>query len=111
MTGIAPQHPDIGSGETLNGGVDFTSQLDSTESITGTPTVVEETTSDLTISAISGNAAAVTINGTSVGIGKAVLFTVTGAVSLTEYSLLVTCATDASTPQTLTARVRMTGEP
>ena len=70
MTGIAKEIPRAGSAEAQNGGADFTLQLDSAELLTGTPTVVEQVTTDLTISSESINSAAVEINGDTVAIGR-----------------------------------------
>ena len=110
MTGIAKEIPRAGSTEAQNGGADFTLQLDSAELLTGTPTVVEQATSDLTISNESINSAAAEINGDTVAIGKAVMFSVTGAAAGVLYTLLVTAGSDATPAQTLTLRVRLRGE-
>ena len=110
MTGIAKEIPRAGSAEAQNGGADFTLQLDSAELLTGTPTVVEQVTTDLTISSESINSAAVEINGDTVAIGKAVMFSVAGATAGVLYTLLVTAASDATPAQTLTWRVRRRGE-
>ena len=77
LTGIV----EISVGDTDNGGVDFTGELDSAETIAAVNSVTEVTSSDLTITGAAVNASAVTIKGESVAIGKAVLFTVSGQLA------------------------------
>lgn len=88
----------------------FVGQLDSGELLTGTPTVTEytedadgvlTTSSDLTISDIAVNTAALTINGKTVAVGQAVQFKVSGGTADTNYVLRITAATDATPAQTL----------
>lgn len=108
MSGTAKQRPIMVSGETRNGKVSFVDLLDSGESLTGTPTVVEVTTSELTISNAAVNTAEETINGETVAIGKAVLFKVTdgGSGDLATYTLRITVSTDATPAQTFERYVR-----
>jgi len=107
VTANATQLHRIGVGEVRNVAIDFTGVLDSGEVLTGTPTVVEETTSDLTITNKVVSTAVVVINHADVPIGEAVQFRVdaTSAVLNRTYILLITCDTDAG--QTVKARVRM----
>lgn len=108
------QTPEISHGATERGAVDITKHLDGSETLTGTPTLVElslgsdgepETDAngdpvpaaagDLTISAVAVSSAVLTIRRKSVSIGKAVTFLVSGAKDGTSYICLLTCATTA----------------
>lgn len=60
----------------LNAAVDFTDMLDAGEALTGTPTVVEVTTSQLTLDNKAVSTGALTINNRAVAIGDAVQFRV-----------------------------------
>ena len=87
--------------------LDYTDLLDSGESITGTPVVAEQTSSDLTISSEQFNSSATVINGRSVSAGKAVQFLVSGQLAATErYSLHVTAITDSTPQRTIKRGVR-----
>jgi len=98
----APDRPVAVVGETKKFGVDCTNILEDGELLTGTPTVAEETTSDLSISEEQVNVAAVTLNGESVAIGKAVLFYASGFLKASApYTIKITATTDAAVPQTL----------
>src|SRR4051812_28428419 len=92
---IPTKHPS----ETRTAGVSFVNVLESGESLTGTPTVTA-TPSGLTISNIQTNAVAVTINGASVAVGKAVLFSVAGGNNGKKYQLEVQCSTNGTLAQT-----------
>jgi len=75
--------------------------LDTGESLTGTPTVVEVTTTDLTITSKAVSTTALTINGTSVAAGAAVQFKVSGMKTTgSPYTLKVTVSTNATPAQT-----------
>ena len=88
-------------GETNNFAVSFAGVLDSGEVLTGTPTVVEVTTSDLTIANVAVNSSALTINERTVAIGNAVQFNVLGQLAANSpYTLKITAMTDASPAQT-----------
>lgn len=88
-------------GETNNFAVSFVGQLDSGESLSGTPTVEEQDTSDLTITSKKVSTSALTINDQSVAAGKAVQFTVRGQlVANTPYTIKITVTTDGSPNQT-----------
>lgn len=93
-------------GETRLCAVSFAEKLDSGELLTGTPTVTELTTADLTIDNVAVNVAALTVDGESAAIGQAVQFRVAGQQAGTTYSLRVQCGTDATPAQTLRALVR-----
>ena len=93
-------------GETRLFSVSFDGKLDSGELLTGTPTVVEVTTSDLTISNKAVNVAALSINHETVAIGKAVQFKVSGQLAASSpYTILITCGTDSDPAQTVKGRV------
>lgn len=112
MTGtalVAPQLPYVAVGETSNGAVDFGGTLDSGELLTGTPTVAEQTSSDLTITNVAVNTAALTIDGSSAAIGEAVQFAFSGQLADTKYTLKITAASDATPPQTIIRWVRFSG--
>ena len=97
----APQRPVAVVGETNNFSVSFAGRLDSGEVMTGTPTAVEQTSSDLTISNVAVNTAALTINDISVAIGNAVQFKVLGQlVANTPYTVKITAGTDSTPAQT-----------
>lgn len=100
LTGL----PKISVGDTDTVSVDLQDYLDSGETFTGTPTVVEITTTDLTLSNKTVNAAAITIQGRAVGIGAAIQFKVSGQLAGRTYKIQVTGTTTAS--RTLTFYVQ-----
>ncbi len=74
--------------------VSYADVLDSGETLTGTPTVAEVTTTDLTITAKAVSTAALTINGVGVAIGAAVQFKVAGQlITHTPYTIKITVST------------------
>ena len=77
------KHPD----ELLLFTFDYTNDLGSSETLTGTPTVEELTTSDLTIGTPAINSSAVTVDGVEIAIGKAVQVQVSAGLDGTTYSL------------------------
>ncbi len=88
---------DILVGETRNCAVSFKGMLDSGELLSGTPTVAEITSSDLTLGSKALNTATLTIDDdTSVLASQAVQFTVTGGTADTKYQVLITVGTDDS---------------
>jgi len=96
------QIPVVSEGGTRNAAVNFQELLDSGELLTGTPTVVEQTTSDLTISNVSVSTAQLEILGDTVAIGEAVQYTFSGQLaSQGSYKVRVTATTDATPAQTL----------
>lgn len=105
----APQQYQLAESETALVSVDFQPLLDSGELLTGTPTVAEITTTDLTLANAAVNTAALTVNGVAVAISEAVQFSVTGAQPSTAYRIRVTCGTDSTPAQTRTQIVRVYG--
>jgi len=92
----APQIGQLLIGEVANVAIDCSGFLDSGETITGTVTVEEQSTSDLTISSEQVNGSTITINGASVSAGYAVQCRVdTTGASAREYSLMVSVVTSA----------------
>ena len=83
--------------------INCTSDLDSGESLTGTPTVAEVTSSDLTLGSKSVNTATYTdaATGVLVAIGKGIIFTAAGGTAGTTYRVRITCGTDATPAETL----------
>ena len=102
MTVELKQKRTISSGDTEIVSINFTDLLDSGELLTGTPTVAEQTTSDLTL----GNKAVNTATyeeaqtGNTVAIGAAVQFTVSPGGSTGTYTIRVTVSTDATPART-----------
>ena len=97
----APERPVAGVGETNNLSVSFVGVLDSGELLTGTPTATEVTSSDLTISNVAVNTAALVINDITVAIGKAVQCKVVGQLAASVlYTIKITAATDSTPAQT-----------
>lgn len=105
MSHTAIEVPDKAVTEVLNAAVSFSGKLEAGESLTGTPTVVEETTSDLTLSSKSVSVAIINISGIDTPIGEAVQFSVQGGVAGTLYTVNISCTTDASPAQTLRGKV------
>jgi hypothetical protein len=104
---VFPERRTFIEGEVLNLDLDMTGYLNSGELITGTPTVTEVTTTDLTISNKAVNTAALTINHVEVAIGKAIQCTVVGQKAATaEYCLLVGYTSDAS-PTAAQRKIRL----
>ncbi len=81
--------------------VSFQGKLDSGELLTGTPTIVEVTTSALTLANKAVSTAALTIDGVSNATGEAVQFSVSGGTAGTQYTINVQVGTDSSPAQTL----------
>lgn len=106
MNLTAAQIPIAMVGETVLGQVSFDARLDTGELLTGTPTVTEITSADLTIDSEAVSGTAETINGLSVAASRSILFRVSGQVAGTEYKLRVQCATTSSPAQTLRGFVR-----
>lgn len=110
MSDLAPQVHEMTTTETRLVSVGFINKLESGELLTGTPTVAEETTSDLTITNKAVNTSTLTIDGVSHAAGQAVQFLVTGVVAGTLYSIDILCGTDATPAQTLNGEVRIIGK-
>lgn len=97
----ANERPVLVVGDVDNPAYSMADVLDSDELMTGTPTVVEVDTTDLTITNAAINTAALVINTRDVIIGKAVQFTVSGQlVANSPYRCKITFTTDASSPRT-----------
>lgn len=107
MPNTAPQRRTKTVGETRNLAVSFVDVLDASELLTGTPTVVEVTTSDLTITNKAVNNASMVVNGETCLAGQVVTCTVAGGVAGTDYQIRITVGTNASNAQTLQATVRL----
>ena len=105
MTIKAPELPRKSPGDTAAAAVNFVQQLRSGELLSGTPTVAEQTSSDLTISNQGLNTTTIDVAGVSAAASQAVVYTVAGGSSGTLYSIKVTVSTDASDARTL---VRLT---
>lgn len=100
-------HPD----ETRNIFVDFTKELEDTaDTIVGTPSVSELTSTDLTIANIAIGTASFTDADDYVwGASKYITFTVSGMLDDTDYDVKVTATTSAANAETLTRVVRFLG--
>lgn len=108
MGGIyAPQRPTATPGDVRIGSVSFANQLDSGELLTGTPTVVEVTTTDLTITNKVITTTAATINSVSALAGQAVQFLVSGMlVAHSPYTIKITAVSNSTPAQTFVRYVR-----
>lgn len=104
----APERPVSVVGNVEVCSVSVAGQLDSGELATGTPTVVEQTTSDLTITNVAVNTAALTISNKTVIVGNAIQFKVVDqVVANSPYTLKITFATDSTPAQTKNVFVKM----
>lgn len=89
-------NPRISEGDVELFAIDYTAWLDGDEVLTGTPTVTEVTTTDLTLSSKQVNTAAITVQDEIVAIGKAVQFKVADQTASTaDYIIEVTVSTDS----------------
>jgi hypothetical protein len=105
MTRTTPAHTKHPS-EVRNCAVSFDYVLDDGELLTGTPSIAS-VPSGLTFANAKVNTVALTINGITVAIGKAVQFKVSGGTSGVQYQMEVSCATDASPAQTIYAELEL----
>lgn len=96
MTIKAKQVQRKSNGETLQVRISFADLLVDSDTLTGTPTVVEQTTSDLTLTSKEVNSTAVTILGETVAASKAVTFLCAGGTAGTTYTIRVTVSTAGS---------------
>lgn len=108
MANTAPQRHTKSVSEVRNVSIDMRGVLDVGELLTGTPTVVEVTTTDLTLANKAVNGATLTINGVECIAGQAVTFKVSGGVAGSTYTIRVTATSDASPAQTFVVSVRLT---
>jgi len=96
--------------EVRNVAISFVGKLEeSGELLTGTVTVAEVTTSDLTFANQAVNTAELKINKKTVAIGKAAQFKVSGGLVVNSpYEITVYVATDSSPAQTLYGTISIT---
>ena len=104
------QYPTLPVASIRNPAIDMSPQLAAGELMTGTPTVTESGSSDLTISSVAVSTTTLTILGDSVAAGKAIQWSMSGMVAGTEYTLIVEGDTDASPTQHLVVRCRFDAE-
>lgn len=95
------------AGETRNISVRFSELLDSGEALTGTPTILEQTTSDLTISSKVVSTAITVINGVSTPIGEAVQCSILGGTAGTTYDIQIVAASDSTPAQSIYGNIRL----
>lgn len=96
-------------GEELVLSISYADRLDSSELLTGTPTLTEIGTSDLTFSSQAVNTVALTIDDVTVAIGKAVQCKAVGWAENVVYEIGVSCATDSSPDQLLKGHIQIKG--
>ena len=108
----APQTHTVSTGSTRLVRVNYTKRLDSDVSLTGTPTVAEVTTTDLTLANKAVNTATYSDSSTgkTVAVGKAIRFTVAGGTSGQTYTIRVTVATNSTPTETLVDDLVITWE-
>jgi len=87
--------------------VSFSGKLDSGELCTGTPTITEVTSSDLTLASKAVSTEILVINGVSTPIGEAVQCSVTGGTAGTTYEIKIAVSTDATPAQTLYGTIKL----
>lgn len=85
----------------------FLGKLDSGELLTGSPTVAEVTTSDLTLDNEVVNSATLSIDGVSHTAGQAIQFNVAGGTAGTTYTIKITAGSDGSPAQTFITNVTL----
>ena len=106
---LSPQRHTISRGETVNVAVSMIGLLDPGELLTGTPTVLEVTTSDLTLGSKVVNTTAITVNDVLNIVGQVVRFTAAPiSTALGSYVVTITCGTNATPPQTRKANIKLT---
>ena len=107
---VEPEIIEMKVSEVRNVAVSFVGKLDDGELLTGTPLVVEITSTDLTLVNKVISTAALTINGKSVAIGEAVQFKVSTPKANINYDVRLTATTDSTPAQTLIATIRIRGK-
>jgi hypothetical protein len=95
MTIKAKQIQRKSAGEKLQVRVSFVELLPDSDTLTGTPTIVEVTTSDLTLSDKEINSTTITVLGEDVAASKAVTCFASGGTAGTTYTIRVTVNTVA----------------
>jgi hypothetical protein len=103
-TNLAPQINCKTASEVRNAAVSFADLLASGETLTGTPTVTQ---ASLTFANQAVSTAALTINGETVAIGKAVQFKVSGGAAGNVYEIDINCDTTSTPVQTLYGTVTL----
>ncbi len=93
--------------EVRNVAISFVGVLDSGEDLTGTPTVEEVATSDLTFGNQRVSTVVLEINGTSVPIAKAAQFKVNGGVANKLYTIRITAGSTATPAQTFIVLIKL----
>ena len=88
-------------GDTSAVAMDFNPLLRSGEVLTGTPTVSEVTSTDLTIANVGLNSSTISVNGSDCAANTCVQCTVAGGSANTKYKIRITAGTDSSPAQTL----------
>ena len=97
---VAPQRHKVTVGESPNIAIDCQGILETSELISTLTSILEVTTTDLTIDNKAISTAALTINGVTVAIGKALTCRVAGALAGKQYHIqckFVTNTTPAAT--------------
>lgn len=107
MTKILPGVRTVSSDAVEIVAVDESFELDAGETLTGTPTVTEIDTSDLTITNKSLNSSSMSINGNDSSASCAVLFRISGQKSGKLYHIKYTVGTTSSPARTLAWIVRL----
>lgn len=107
MPNTAPQRHTKSAGESRAVAVSFKGLLNDGELLTGTPTVVEVTTTDLTLSSKAVNGSSIRVNNDTCVAGQAVQFLVAGGVAGSNYQIKITVGTNASPAQVLVVRLSL----
>lgn len=106
---IAPQRFFVTVGEIPNAAVDCTGLLDAGELISTLTSVLEITTTNLTIDNKAISAVELTINGVAVATGKAITFRVAGVLSGITYRIQSKFVTNSTPAATRICDVHMIG--
>lgn len=107
MTKILPGVRTVSSDAVEIVAVDESFELDSGETLTGSPTVTELDTNDLTITNKTINSTSMAINGNTAAISCAVLFKISGQKAGKMYNIKYTVATTSTPARTLAWIVRI----
>lgn len=100
----AAEIPKKMTGEVLVGGIDCTNRLATGETLGGTPTITASS-SGLVISSVAVSTLAMTINSSTVVLGQAVTFVMSGGTAGELYSLLFSSTTSGG--QTINERIAL----
>ena len=103
MVATCRQRHVLSVGETRLIRFDLTDDLEAGASLSGTPTVSEVTTTDLTLAnkAVNTSTYVDDLTGETIAVGKAVQFTCAGGSAGTTYRVRVTVSTDSTPTETL----------